>query len=555
MQGGAGNDVYLVDDVGDVVAEGLGKGSDEVRTSLAAYTLKSNVEDLTGTSTTGQALTGNGLANTISGKSGRDVLSGGAGNDTLYGNGGADTLDGGTGADTMAGGVAGDVYVVDNAFDVVIENAGEGTDEVRTSLAAYTLGANLELLTGISGTGQSLTGNGVVNTISGSFGADTLNGGGGNDTLNGNGGSDTLNGGVGADTMAGGLGNDIYIADNVGDVAIENVGEGTDELRTALAAYALAANIEKLTGTSSAGQSLTGNELGNTISGSTGGDAISGGLGDDVLNGNGGNDSLDGGNGADTMRGGAGNDFYIVDDAGDLVTEGLGKGVDEVQTSLATYTVTANVETLSGTNNNGQGLTGNGVANTITGGSGNDMLDGAAGNDVLYGNDGADTISGGIGSDTLWGGLGADSLAGGSSADVLNGEAGQDLLHGDGGNDVLVGGLGRDEMWGGLGLDNFVFSTGDSAVARGSADWIHDFSSAEKDRIDLSAIDADSTLGDDQAFNFIGSAAFGNHAGELHYAYAGGYTYVEGDINGDGAADFAIRLDGSIALSGADFLL
>ncbi len=111
-------------------------------------------------------MTGNALANSITAGSGND------------------TLDGGTGADTMAGGAGNDSYVVDNAGDLVTENAGAGVDTVRTSLASYTLAANVENLVGTAATGQTLTGNALNNTITGGAGNDMLSGGGGNDTIN-----------------------------------------------------------------------------------------------------------------------------------------------------------------------------------------------------------------------------------------------------------------------------------------------------------------------------------------------------------------------------------
>jgi FG-GAP repeat/RTX calcium-binding nonapeptide repeat (4 copies) len=156
------------------VTEAANPGTDEVQTALASYSLAANVETLTGTAATGQALTGNGLANTITGGTGNDTLDSGAGNDTLI------------------GGQGNDVYVVDSLSDIVTEAANAGTDEVQTALASYTLAiANVENLTGTAATGQALTGDSLANTITGGIGNDTLDGGAGNDTLDGGSGDDT----------------------------------------------------------------------------------------------------------------------------------------------------------------------------------------------------------------------------------------------------------------------------------------------------------------------------------------------------------------------------
>src|SRR5262249_13447255 len=96
------------------------------------------------TNVAGVTLTGTSAANTLTGTGEDDTLNGLGGNDTLDGRGGPDVMVGGTGNDT---------YVVDNAGDVVTENAGEGTDTVQTTLASYTLGANVENLT-FTGTGS-----------------------------------------------------------------------------------------------------------------------------------------------------------------------------------------------------------------------------------------------------------------------------------------------------------------------------------------------------------------------------------------------------------------
>ncbi|MGY0715355.1 calcium-binding protein [Azospirillum argentinense] len=197
----------------------------------------------------------------------------------------------------------------------------------------------------------------------------------------------------------GGLGDDTYLVDSVGDVIVEQPGEGTDEVRTGLAAYVLGDNVETLTYTGSGTFAGTGNALDNLIRGGSGNDTLAGGLG------------------LDTLVGGAGNDLYLIDDADDIVVEVAGGGTDEVRTSLAVFTLTANVEVLTYTGAGdfaGTGSTGN---DTVRGGDGNDTLWGWAGNDSLDGGAGGDALDSGTGNDTLNGGLGADLMAGGIGND------------------------------------------------------------------------------------------------------------------------------------------
>ncbi|WP_225008576.1 M10 family metallopeptidase C-terminal domain-containing protein [Novosphingobium percolationis] len=167
----------------------------------------------------------------------------------------------------------------------------------------------------------------------------------------------------------------------------------------------------------------------------------------------------------------------------------------------------------------------------------------------------ADTISGNAVANVLTGGAGADALSGLGGNDTLSGGTGGDKLSGGAGNDTLRGGTGRDVLTGGSGVDSFVFASGESSRTHASSDRITDFSHAQGDRIDLSRIDASSMTTGNQAFAFIGNAAFDKVAGQLHVITDGGNTYVEGDTNGDGLADFAIRLDGAVSLMAGDFVL
>ncbi|HEX8624678.1 MAG TPA: calcium-binding protein, partial [Allosphingosinicella sp.] len=126
------------------------------------------------------------------GKGGNDVAAGAAGNDSLDGGAGDDTLDGGAGDDSMAGGLGNDIYVVDSAADSVVENAGEGTDEIRTPLASYSLlGTEVENLRAFSDVAHSFRGNGSNNVVTGARGSDVIDlRDGGEDRANGAGGND-----------------------------------------------------------------------------------------------------------------------------------------------------------------------------------------------------------------------------------------------------------------------------------------------------------------------------------------------------------------------------
>jgi Ca2+-binding RTX toxin-like protein len=123
--------------------------------------------------------------------------------DALYGSASGDRLDGGGGADLLAGRAGNDIYIVDNASDAVLENAGQGLDQVRASVS-YVLAANqaVETLSTTNGAGTAainLTGNNLDNQINGNNGNNALNGGGGDDLLIGARGVDTLTGGGGGD--------------------------------------------------------------------------------------------------------------------------------------------------------------------------------------------------------------------------------------------------------------------------------------------------------------------------------------------------------------------
>lgn len=147
----------------------------------------------------------------------------------------------------------------------------------------------------------------------------------------------------------------------------------------------------------------------------------------------------------------------------------------------------------------------------------------------------------------------ASALAGN---DRLTGGKYGDRLEAFSGNDILIGKLGADKLFGGSGSDTFVFkSVKDSTALSTGRDTIYDFSGTQKDKIDLSAIDARATAAGNQAFTFIGKYAFHQKAGELRYDKLSSGVLISGDVNGDGKADFAIFLKGVSSLSKGYFIL
>ena len=180
---------------------------------------------------------------------------------------------------------------------------------------------------------------------------------------------------------------------------------------------------------------------------------------------------------------------------------------------------------------------GTGSADTINALRGNDTVRAGAGDDTVFGGFGNDVLYGDRGNDTLYGEQGNDELFGGAGNDFLLGGAGNDLLEGGAGDDLLNGGTGFDLLTGGSGADRFVFTDVLDSLVGSSRDRITDFD-RNADHIDLSGIDANSTLTGDQAFAWIGASAFSGAAGQLHYTRG----VLSGDINGDGIPDFEIRV-------------
>ena len=502
MLGGAGDDHYYVDSAGDQVVEQPGEGTDFVSTSVD-FTLPDNVEHMYLTGTGDINGTGNALKNTIRDNAGINILAGGAGNDSYVvqntgdqvielanegtdyvnstasftlganienlvlkgtsningtGNDLNNTLTGNTGINVLAGAAGSDHYFVQNSGDQVVEQPGEGTDFVHTSVD-FTLPDNVEHM--------YLTGTGAIN-------------GTGNALRN------TIRDNAGINILAGGAGIDSYVVQNTGDQVIEQASDKDADYVSSSATFTLSANVEHLVLTGNADIDGTGNELNNHLTGNSGNNVLNGGNGKDTLSGGGGDDEINGGNGKDTidgqagddiLRGGAEDDTYTVDSAGDQVVEQPNQGTDQgtdIVYSSVTFTLDANVENLTLTGSGNINGTGNGLGNTIIGNAGSNVLTGGSGEDILDGGAGADTMDGGArddsykmenvadqvveqanqGTDIVYSsvtftlGDNVENLTlTGNGAITGTGNELNNILTGNSGNSKLIGGDGNDTYW------------------------------------------------------------------------------------------------------------
>jgi Ca2+-binding RTX toxin-like protein len=392
LTGGTAADTYIVDSQNDIVVEAAAGGVDTIQTAVDGYVMTAaNVENLTAIGSNGLSLTGNSLANSITGSTGNDTLDGGDGTGTAY-----------TGAnDSLVGGLGDDTYKLRNAGDTVTEAASAGNDTVILAYSgSWTNVANVETVkvddsvSGASVTGYASAGNNLIasklgSTLTGAGYNDVIQGGEGDDILKGAGGNDTVSGGAGNDVISGGLGNDTL-----------DGGDGIDTLDYTGDYYEVVIDLKAGKASGSAGTGDIFKNFENVI-GTAYNDILTGDDNDNVLDGGaGGDDILKGGGGKDTLKGGAGSNTYLIDDADDTIVELSGGGTDLVKTSLVSYTLSANIENLTLTGNADSSGKGNELANTITGNEGNNTLDGGDGagtafataNDIIYGGKGNDTF-------------------------------------------------------------------------------------------------------------------------------------------------------------------
>jgi Ca2+-binding RTX toxin-like protein len=295
------------------------------------------------------------------------------------------------------------------------------------------------------------------------------------------------------------------------------------------------------------------------VIGSTGAESVDGGAGDDWMNLGDGNDTLNGGTGGnDILVGGAGDDSMFGAEGDQFCG---GDGIDTI--NLTGMTVGIQIST-------GGGWTAFGTGPSITYGIANlvEVVFTGAGADSIYGSLGVVAVDAGAGNDFVadysganndayFGDAGDDALYGLGGNDLLDGGAGIDIIVGDAGDDTIVGGDGFDWMAGGAGADVFRYTAVSHSRASTGTDAISDFTRSA-DSIDLAGIDANTVLAGDQAFT-IGALQAGQ-AGRLQITLDPGVTpawaLIQGDVDGDGVADFDLLVFGPVAgLTGTDFVL
>lgn len=442
-------------------------------------------ELILGGDTTADSLFGDAGNDTMQGLGGNDTLDGGANDDILQGGAGNDSLIGGTGNDTLDGGAGSNQLVGGEGADVFIVNRG-GTDTVTGFSAAE--GDRIDL----SGLGvsefesvQSLLGNmtnGTLVFVGGNdsarmllvnvlrnqltaqqfvFDTSTTN-----DVLIGN--------ALIRETMFGGLSNDTLEAAGGSDVLF---GEGGDDVLRGSPETGAFTNNQQLFG-GSGNDTLFGTQAGNLF----------GGSGDDVIILRDGTATAFGGTGADIFRLGETASAKSMNISDFRAFEG-----DRIDVSTLGFTDLAEVIANSSFDSASRVTT---ISRTIDGEivqfqvsnlnptsfNNAQFIFALIPDEVIVGDDTtADNLSGGAGNDTLLGFGGNDTLDGGADNDSLLGGAGDDSLIGGAGNDTLDGGPGRNSLTGGTGADVF-------AVSLGGITTITDFSIADGDKLDLSAL-------------------------------------------------------------------
>lgn len=475
----------------------------------------------------------------IEGDASNNVLDGTRFADTIYAFDGDDTVNGGAGDDSMYGG--------NGDFDLLRFGYSGWWGDIIENGRTYVIDNINHVATTTYLVGSGITAHFVTDTNYYS-GFEIIEGGGGQNIFYSN----------GSDVYTGTSGLDIYYAapTRPDPFAFSGVSAADDMINMPFGLF-----LDFYPGTVTTTWTVLGVEHTrtatfsgvHTVHGGIGNDTIYGSSISEILYGDEGNDILidyssdfrdTAPNSPDVLVGGTGDDVFVLTHALTSITELAGEGKDTIEAygfsidlNLARYD---NVENVTLTKNP-LDLFGSGPAINATGDAAANRLTGNGAANILTGNGGNDVLLGGAGNDNMFGGIGRDYLRGDS---------------------------GRDEMTGGTGGDTFDFNRladmGRTATTRDVIkDFTHDNNAVLSDHIDLKTIDANGSTAGHGTFHFIATmgSAFTHTRGDLRWYQidntnnALDKTIIEGDVNGDGRADFQIELTGLKALVAADFIL
>jgi len=574
LNGGLGDDLYVVDTSNDVLSDA--GGIDTVEALDLDWTLGAGFENLalnndisefpsTGIGNdldnvmsitfAGGHLEGRGGNDTLLGSGRSDALLGQDGNDSIDGRGGSDTIEGGAGIDTLTG--HGDANFVFSAAP------GAANADLITDFGPQdTIRLDARVMTNLGASGRFAAGDGRFFAAAGATG--------GHDT------DDR----VIYNTSTGQL---FYDADGSGAGSAQLIAtlQGAPTLVATSITVDNAPGGQTITGTAG-NDSITGTPNNDSIDGLAGNDTIDGAGGDDTLLGGAGNDSLTGSGGADSMVGGDGDDTLdAASDAlgpsgvepgttpGDTLDGGLGNdeylvrpndvvvdpgGIDTIFTDRSDYTLQNGLENLTFlpfplSQFDGEGVSvrfaGNDLDNVIRIDrlfiNGHAQIDGGGGNDLLIGGASSDNLSGGVGNDTLDGG------GGGEFGDALSG--------GDG-SDRLISGGNFNFFSGGAGADSFVL-TGMPSEPDGQAQVLDFVSGVDKIVLDGAfhngvGSSGNFAAGDGRFFAAAGAASGHDGDDRVIYDTSTGNLWFDADGNGAGEARLIANLDGAPALAATD---
>jgi hypothetical protein len=433
--------------------------------------------------------------------------------------------------DVPTAGVVTGVVFENSSNEVLIDVTG-GNYKLAKLFATLSSGDLFNLFTALRAGNDTVTGSGIGDDIlvGNDAGNDRILGGDGDDYVKAHAGKNRYDGGEGFDTLS--FDESIWDKKHAKDGLILNVVKGTAE--NPWGGKDKFENFEEYLGSHRA-------------------DKMIGSGGQDRFSGMGGKDVLNGGKGRDDEARYHQEERYEQSEGGIKVN--LTNGT--VKDTFGAVDKLVGIERVSGTSRD----------DIFVGGKKEDRFEGREGTDSFNGKGGVDAIGFNVNTDngididlTLASGQvkddGFGNIENATSIEAVSGSRLDDTIKlgsavgwawGGEGEDILISGTGKQHLEGAQDADTFAFLTAAGIGMQNAAhDEIGDFSQSDGDTIDMSDI---------AAFVFVGEDAFSGNAIELRFEQLDGNTFVYGDTDADGDADFALELKGEIDLLQSDFVL